>query len=105
VERATEHNHVLLARRNACQFDRALYRFRPRIAEEESIHRRRHDFAQFFDQSQHGLMNDDICLRVEKESRLLADRFNDFRMAVTCVGHANPTSEVKKSFAVSGVNV
>jgi hypothetical protein len=105
VEGATEDNDVLSACSNSCQFDRAFYRFRTGVAEEESINRRRHNFAKFFDQSQHGLMDDDICLGVQKESRLLSNRFNNLRMAMSRICHSNPTGKVKQSLAIRSVDI
>jgi hypothetical protein len=105
MERAAENNHVLLACGNACQFDCAFYGLRAGIAEEESINLRRHNSAQFFDQPQHRLMNHNICLRVEKEAGLLANRFDDLRMAVSCICHTNAAGEVKQFFAIHGVDI
>src|SRR5688572_26033192 len=95
-----EDNNVWFACRNACQLDGTLYRFCTRVAKEETVNRRRRNFAQFLDQPQHGLMDDNIRLRMQKKPRLLANRFNNLRMTVACIRHTNTAGEVKQFFAV-----
>ena len=105
MEGSVEHDDIWSARCNLRNFDRVFQCLRALVCEVKAVNRRRDNLAQFLDQSQYGFMNDDVCLRVQEKSGLLTDRFNDFRVAVARIRHADSACEIKQFPAVIGVDV
>ena len=105
VEGAVEDDDVLSACGGFRNLDRILQSFRARVGEVETVNRRRHDLANFFDQLQHRLVDDDVRLRMQEQASLLADRFDHLRVAVTRIRHANSAGEIQQFLAIVGVDV
>jgi len=42
---------------------------------------------------------------MDKAPRLFADRFHDFRMAVTCIRYTNAAGEIEELASIVGVDV
>ncbi len=104
VEAALEDNDIRFAGGGACQFDRAFQRLGTGVAEEESVNGRGDDRPQLGDQLQHRLVDDDIGLGVQEQSGLFTDGFDNLRMAVAGIGHANAAGEVKIFLSVYSIN-
>src|SRR3990172_7597401 len=77
------------------QFHGAFDRLRSRIAEEESVERRMHDCAQLADQCQQWLVDDNIYLAVDQQTRLFADGFHNPGVAMAGVGDSDPAREIQ----------
>ena len=105
METSLKNNHIRSAGGVPGKFQSAFQRLRPGIAEKESIQAGWNHGTQFFHQLQHRFMGHQVCLPVQQQTGLLADRFHHFGMAMTCVGYSNSAGEIKDPTPVGGVNI
>lgn len=105
MKAALEDNEVGAARGLARQLEGSLYCLGPTVTEEKRIQTLRRHGQQFLNQTDHGLVVDDVGLGVDEFARLLAGGFHHFGRAVPGVGHPDTACEIQVAIAVNVVDV
>eukprot|EP01136_Pigoraptor_vietnamica_P035616 Opistho-1_new@101189 len=100
VVRSLEHNHVLLARRNACRLHGRLDGLGARVPEVERVESLGNDLEELFGEDNHLVVEGQAALAVNERGDLTLRRLHDARVAVSGVGDSNAAGEVENLLAL-----